>query len=189
MEAGTMKTFGLIGAVVAAGIALATNASAHKPFPPFANSILKADLATPAGMEAWSDAVAAAGQKTLIYADWHLLNFMKSELFNGLLPAADQTRGEGEACQALRSGTSRKYALHARVDPGNNNLLASLSFDLDRLPAFTLIGCEAVVGSGEEGLRIRGFFYVPDIRIEVADQYAFVPLDVEPSRLPKEFFQ
>jgi hypothetical protein len=183
-----MKIFGLIGAVIVAGLVWTTSASAHKPFPPFANSILKADLATPAGMKAWSDAVGAAGQKTMIYADWHLLHFMKSELFNGLLPATAQARGESDACQAMQSGTSRKYALHARVDPGNNNLLAGLSFDLDRLPAFTLIDCEAVIGSGEEGLRIRGFFYVPDVRIEVAEEYSFVPLDVEPSQLPRDFF-
>jgi hypothetical protein len=166
-----------------------TASAAHQNFPPFANSTLKADLATPAGMQAWSDAVSQAGAKSMIYADWHLLHFMKSGLFDGLVPAGAQPRGDEEACAALAAKQAGKISLSGQVDPANNHLLADLQVDLDRLPAFTLIGCEPVIGTGEEGLRIRGFFYVPDHRIETAESHSFLPLEIEPSRLPKGFFQ
>jgi hypothetical protein len=180
-----MKLFGTLAIAATVGFASPGTADAHKSFPPFSNSILKVDLATPAGMMAWRDAVDGGG---MIYVDWHLLHFMKSSLFDELVPAGAQPRGDSEACEALRTKQGGKLAFSGQVDPGYNHLLARMKFDFDRLPAFTLIECEPVIGAGEEGLRIRGFFYVPDHRIETAREYSFVPLDVEPSRLPKDFF-
>jgi hypothetical protein len=183
-----MKFFGTLAIAATLGLASLAPADAHQSFPPFTNSILKADLATPAGMTAWRDAVTQAGAKSMIYADWHLLHFTKSSLFDGLIPEGAQPRGDQEACAALSARQGGKIALSGQVAPGDNHLLVQMQLDLDRLPAFTLVGCEPVIGSGEEGLRIRGFFYVPDHRIETAEQYSFVPLNVEPSRLPKNFF-
>jgi hypothetical protein len=173
----------------AACVVCANAAAAHQNFSPFVNSSLEADLATQEGMTAWSNAVSQAGEKSMVYVDWHLRNFMKSELFSDMLPPNAQPRAEGEACTTLRSGSSRKFMLSGRIDPANNNLLARMALDFDKLPAFTVIGCEAVIGTGDEGLRIRGFFYVPEHRIETAQEFSFIPLDVEPARLPKNFFQ
>jgi hypothetical protein len=183
-----MNFFGTFAIAASMGLASLGPADAHQSFLPFSNSILKADLATPAGMTAWRDAVAQAGAKSMIYADWHLLHFTKSALFDGLVPEGEQTRGDAEACAALSARQGGKLALSGQVDPGDNHLLAQMQFDLDRLPAFTIIRCEPVIGAGEEGLRIRGFFYVPDHRIETAESYSFAPLDVEPSRMPAHFF-
>jgi hypothetical protein len=183
-----MKFFGTLAIAATVGLASLAPADAHQSFPPFSNSILEADLATSAGMTAWRDAVGLAGSKSMIYADWHLLHFTKSSFFDTLIPAGAQPRGDEEACAALSAPQRGKLALNGRVDPGYNHLLARMQFDLDRLPAFTLIGCEQVVRTGEDGLRIRGFFYVPDHRVGTANEYSFIPLDIEPSRMPKNFF-
>ena len=46
-----------------------------------------------------------------------------------------------------------------------------------------------MIGTGEQGLRIRGFFYVPEMRIETAQEFALVPLEVNPTQLPADFFK
>jgi hypothetical protein len=185
-----MKCLKTLTLAVALAAALAPQAMAHTPFPPFTNSVLKADLAEPQGMDAWREAVSQAGDSSLVYIDWHLANFMRSGFFRGLVPApaAGSAPTEEDVCQALRDRTLLKANMGGRPDGSDNHLLANMVLDLDHLPPFTLFNCEAVIGTGAEGLRIRGFFYVPDHRIETANEYSFVPLDVEPSRLPPGFF-
>jgi hypothetical protein len=172
----------ITAAALAASIALP--AKAHGNFPPFANLLLKADLATEAGMAAWQEQISKAGAKALVYVDWHLQNFTKSELFNDLVPP---NGGDDEACAALAAKTG-KLKLASRASPQDNHQLVRLEMDLDHLPAFMLIGCEPVIGAGASGLRIRGFFYAADHKIETADETGLYPLAVEPSRLPAGFF-
>ena len=168
--------------VLAASFGLTASASAHKSFPPFTNLLLKADLATEQGMAAWQQQIGGGGN--LVYIDWHLQNFTKSGLFKGLVPP---NGGDDEACEALAAKTG-KLKLSGLVNPQDNNQLARLELDLDQLPAFTRIECEPVIGAGAQGLRIRGFFYAADHRIEVANEVGLYPLAVEPSRLPAGFF-
>ncbi len=168
--------------VLAASTCAAAPAFAHKNFPPFTNLLLKADLATQEGMDAWQQQI--GGGSALVYIDWHLQNFTKSGLFKSLVPA---NGGDDEACEAL-AAKSGKLKLDGLVSPQDNHQLARLELDLDHLPAFTLIECEPVIGAGATGLRIRGFFYVADHRIETAVETGLYPLAVEPSRLPAGFF-
>jgi hypothetical protein len=172
-----------IAAVAVAAIAIP--AQAHKNFPPFVNLLLKADLATEQGKEAWLQQIGQANESGLVYVDWHLQNFTQSEVFKSLAPP---NGGDDQACDAL-NGKSGKLALSGRAIPDNNNALVRMTFDLDHLPAFTMLSCEAVIGAGATGLRIRGFFYAADHRIEVAQETGFTPLAVEPSRLPAKFFE
>ena len=167
--------------VLAASVCAMSPALAHRNFPPFVNLLLKADLATEQGMQAWQQQADGSG---LVYIDWHLQNFTKSGLFKALTPP---NGGDDEACEALAAKTG-KLKLSGLVNPQDNNQLARLEIDLDHLPAFTRIECEPVIGAGAAGLRIRGFFYVADHRIEVAREVGFYPLAVEPSRLPAGFF-
>lgn len=168
--------------VLAASACMIGPASAHRSFPPFANQLLKADLATEQGMQAWQDQVGTGSG--LVYIDWHLQNFTTSPLFKSLAPP---NGGDDEACGSLAAKTG-KLKLSGPVNPQDNNHLARLELDLDHLPAFTRFECEPVIGAGTAGLRIRGFFYVADHRIEVANEVGLYPLAVEPSRLPAGFF-
>jgi hypothetical protein len=172
----------IAAAALAASIALP--AQAHGNFPPFTNLLLKADLATEPGMADWQEQISKAGAKALVYVDWHLQNFTKSELFKDLVPP---NGGDDEACAALAAKTG-KLKLSGLVNTQDNHQLARLELDLDHLPAFTLIDCEPVIGAGATGLRIRGFFYAADHKIETADETGLYPLAVEPSRLPAGFF-
>lgn len=178
------RTFAAMLTLLTAGAA-----QAGTPLPPFENSILQADLATQAGLDQFQAAVETAGNKTMIYADWHLLHFMKSELFSNLLPESAPSRSEDEACAALANLGGGRLSLSSRVNPGNNHLLARMDIDFARLPAFTMLTCEQVIGTGEQGLRIRGFFYVPEMRIETAQEFKLVPLEVNPTQLPADFFK
>ena len=178
------RTFAALLTLLTAGAA-----QAGTPLPPFENSILQADLATQAGLDQFRAAVETAGGKTMIYADWHLLHFMKSELFSNLVPASAPSRSEDDACAALENLSGGRLSLRGRIDPNDNHLLARMGIDFARLPAFTMLTCEPVIGSGEQGLRIRGFFYVPELRIETAQEFKFVPLDVNPTQLPADFFK
>ena len=114
-------------------------AQAGTPLPPFETSILQADLTTQAGLDQFQAAVETAGSKTMIYADWHLLHFMKSELFSKLLPESAPSRSEDAACAALENLSGGRMSLSGRVNPDNNHLLARMSIDLTRLPAFTML--------------------------------------------------
>jgi hypothetical protein len=172
-----------VAAVAVAAVAIP--AHAHKNFPPFVNLLLKADLATEQGKEDWLQQIGQANQAGLVYVDWHLQNFTQSEVFKSLVPP---NGGNDEACEALE-GKSGKLSLGGRAVPDNNNALVRMTFDLDRLPAFSMLACEQVIGAGATGLRIRGFFYAADHRIEVAQETGFTPLAVEPSRLPAGFFE
>jgi hypothetical protein len=168
----------------AAVAAFTCPASAHKNFPPFVNLLLKADLANEPDRQTWRKQVDDAHEAGLVYIDWHLLNFTQSELFKDLAPP---NGGDDEACDALQR-KSGKLALSGRTTMDDNHQLARMTFDLDRLPAFTLVTCEQVIGAGASGLRIRGFFYAADHKIETATETGFTPLAVEPSRLPARFF-
>lgn len=165
--------------------AAADAADAHRNFPPFENLLLKADLATEAGMAAWQEQWNEANFRSLVYIDWHLQNFMTSDLFDSL---AATNASDDDACAALRTKTG-KLALRGRVNPQDNNQLARITLDLDKLPSFTLFECEQVKATGSDGIRIRGFFYAPDHEIATATETGLMPLAVEPSRLPADFFR
>jgi hypothetical protein len=173
----------VMAAMLAAGIA--APADAHENFPPFKNLLLKADLATPDGQDKWDRQIFEANYAGLVYIDWHLQNFTQSEVFASLKPANGD---DDAACQNLQ-GKTGKLKLDGRAIPGNNHTLVRMNFDLDRLPDFTLLTCEQVIGAGAIGLRIRGFFYAADHKVETARETGFTPVHVEPSRLPTRFFR
>jgi hypothetical protein len=172
-------------AAIVALAALAVPAHAHRNFPPFTNLLLRTDIGTEAGMAAWQEQISRANDKGLVYIDWHLENFSKSELFKNLVPL---NGGDDAACEALRTRTGKLDLGQARVNPQDNHQLARMKIDLDHLPAFTLFECEQMGNRSEDGLRIRGFFYAADHRIPTAYETGFYPLEVEPSRLPAGFF-
>jgi hypothetical protein len=166
--------------------ALAAPANAHGNFPPFTNLLLKTDIATEAGMAAWQQQIGRANEKGLVYIDWHLQNFSRSELFKSFVPL---NGGDDAACESLESKTGKLDMGEARVNPQDNHQLARMKIDLDQMPAFGLFECEQIESGLPYGLRIRGFFYAADHRIATAIETGFYPLDVEPSRLPAGFFR
>jgi hypothetical protein len=166
--------------------ALAAPADAHGNFPPFTNLLLKADIATEAGMAAWQEQIGRANEKGLVYIDWQLQNFSVSELFQNFAPL---NGGDDAACEALKSKTGKLEMGQARVNPQDNHQLARMKIDLDHMPAFGLFECEQIESGLPDGLRIRGFFYAADHRIATAEETGFYPLEVEPSRLPARFFR
>jgi hypothetical protein len=166
--------------------AFAVPARAEANFPPFSNLLLETDIATEAGMAAWQEQVASANENGLVYIDWHLQNFSKSEFFKALVPADG---GDDEACTALNGKTGKLDMGEARVNPQDNHQLAQMKIDLDHMPAFGLFECEQIVSAGVFALRIRGFFYAADHRVGTASKTGFYPLEVDPSRLPAGFFK
>jgi hypothetical protein len=157
-------------------------------FEPIVKSTVIADLAEPAGMDAWKAEIAKV-QGGIGYIDWHLANFMTSPMFSNMLPASAAERNEDAACEALGSGPQTGLSLNGLADTNDNHLLLDLRADLANLPDFTMIDCEPVIGTGEEGLRIRGFFYFPDMKIETAQLNAMLPVTVDATRIPANTFE
>jgi hypothetical protein len=168
------------------GLFAAAPASAQT-FEPIVKSSITADLAEPTGMDAWKAELDKV-QDGIAYVDWHLANFMTSPMFNNMLPASATERSEDAACDVLSQNPQLSLSLNSTIDPNDNHRLLDLRADLGDLPDFSLIGCEPVIGAGENGLRIRGFFYFPGIKIETAQMNAMLPVSVDATRIPAGTF-
>lgn len=182
-----------ISAVLISGTALVSISSLApsfanaQSFEPIVRSVLTADLEVPAEMDAWKAEIGKV-ENGLAYIDWHIQHFMKSPFFGGILPNAANPRNEDAACQLLRDKPDTKLSLSERVDGNDNHLLLEMKADLSDLPDFTIIGCEPVIATGNEGLRIRGFFYFPDINLPTASMNGMTPITVDAMRIPAGTF-
>jgi hypothetical protein len=174
-------------ALSASLLSLSAPASAQS-FEPIVRSAIKADLSVAAEMDAWKTEIGKVANG-IGYIDWHLGKFMTSPFLAGILPASAQTKTEDAACLLIGSRPDMKLSLSERVDGNDNNLLLEMRADLGDLPDFTMITCEPIVGTGEMGLRIRGFFYFPDIKIDVANMNGMMPISVDATRIPANTFE
>lgn len=179
-----MKQFHTAAAALAFMPVITCAALADNPFP-FARSFQSLDLAEPGALASLEKSIERAGRKRLIYLDWHLGNFSKSELFASFAPEAAADATEANACEAAKKPN---LTISGRPNPENNHLLASFEFGAAGAP-FVKLACEQFPGLPLEGLRIKGFFYVDDTRIATANQYDFKPVEVEPSAIPGGFLK
>jgi hypothetical protein len=177
----------LIAAIFSTSSLFAAAPASAQSFEPIVKSSINADLAESAGMDSWKAELDKV-QDGIAYVDWHLANFMTSPLFNNMLPASATERSEDAACDMLSQTPQLSLSLSGLVDPNDNHRLLDVRADLGDLPDFSLIDCEPVIGAGENGLRIRGFFYFPDIKIETAQMNAVLPVSVDATRIPAGTF-
>jgi hypothetical protein len=184
---GSSASMRLSSAALCATLLFSSSPVGAQSFEPIVKSTVKADLAEPAGMDAWKAEIDKL-QGGIGYVDWHLANFMTSPMFDNMLPASAGQRNEDAACEVLNQTPKVALSLSGTVDPNDNNRLLDLQANLGNLPDFTMIGCEPVIGTGEEGLRIRGFFYFPGINIETAVMNGMLPVSVDATRIPANTF-
>jgi hypothetical protein len=178
----------LCAAAISAALLFSSAPVMAQTFEPIVRSVLTADLDVPAEMDAWKTEIGNVANG-LAYIDWHIEHFMKSPFLSGILPNSAQPQSEDAACQLLRDKPDMKLSLGERVDGNDNHLLLDMQVDLSDLPDFTIIGCEPIIATGEEGIRIRGFFYFPEIKIRTANMNGMMPITVDAMRIPANTFE
>ncbi len=157
-------------------------------FEPIVRSVVKADLAEAADMAAWKAELAKVGGG-MAYIDWQLLHFMASPALASMLPSTATPRDTDTACQFLEQTPRQQLRMNGAVDGGDNHLFLDLRADLSDLPDFALITCEQYIGTGEIALRIRGFYYLPDVMIETASMNLMLPITIDAMRIPDNTFR
>jgi hypothetical protein len=161
-------------------------AAAQEQFP-FAKSIKTLDLAATGAAAEFEQLVIQAATTPLIYIDWQFANFTGNEVFEGLKPEGTGDDPDAAACQQIADG-DEQFTVSGRPNGENNHLLAVFDLWPSGMDAFTAATCEYFASDPGDGLRIRGFYYVADVRIATAEKYNFRPLEIGASTIPRDFF-
>lgn len=162
-------------------------ASAQDGFP-FVKSLATIDLTEPEGLEQFENAVSILPQTPMVYLDWHLAGFGSNEVFAALAPELDGEEADAAACARL-DAPEPVGSLTGKPNPDNSHLLLTIQMPANGTLPFASAQCEFFSPSvTPNALRLRGFFYVTDIRTATADHYGLRPLNIDPLAIPRDFF-
>src|SRR5690606_25126062 len=100
----------------------------------------------------------------LIYLDWQFAGFTANEVFEQLGPDTGEDR-DAAACEQLDKRPAGTTTVSGKPNRDNNHLLATVVLSKNEADPFASAVCENFGAGAGQGLRIRGFFYVTDIRI------------------------
>ncbi|MDT1062092.1 hypothetical protein RM190_09505 [Paracoccus sp. CPCC 101403] len=178
----------LIVTSVAAILGLAGAAAGNGDFP-FARSVERLDLSTADAGARFQQIVEGVAKTPLVYLDWQFAGFLGNEVFGSLAGDSAGDDAEGVACDALAQDGA-PGPLTGRPNAENNHLLLGMDLPIPGDDPFDTAACEFFNGAPSgQGLRIRGFFYVADIKTATADQYWLRPVSVDATSIPQDFLK
>lgn len=122
------------------------------------------DFASPDSGQQFGYLVEQAHEKSVLYLDWTMKAASRSGLFAQIAEDGDPSPTDEVICEHVERNASRPGGLvfSGKPDPDNNHLLFEMTLDLSRGAPFARARCEYV--DGTHALRMRGFFYVTNIR-------------------------
>lgn len=131
-----------------------------------------------------ADLAEDAHEKTIVYLDWTIKNIEESAFFGRLGTDDATTVSDDMLCGEFERRASRPggVLISGQPDRDNHHLLLSMTLDTARGAPFARVRCEYAPSA--IALRLRGFFYVTDIRTATAQHLEFQPVRIPAYAVP-----